>query len=452
MSARSSSPHQLADQRRTIPILWNLWLLFACFLCGAIFVAAVTISLSVQSREMRQPALSSTFAEAARMAYESGGKEKFQEMIERLRKLNVNLHLLDTNGRDLVDRQDYSRLLTKANPSIGRASFSGETGSFTYLIVPALGDDYLTFWIKMLPLLAVLAFLAAGIVWYVAFRMRRLETALSRFGAGDLQIRMPADTRDSIGRLSRAFNQMADRIESLVHAQRRLCIDISHELRSPLARLRLAAGLARSSTRGALNQIEMEVMRLDDLLSELLNVARAEADPATLRPESVDLRWLLAEIVDECSIEAVTHSCEIEPCFEGECVVEGDPELLRRAIENVLRNAIRYSPANSSIQVLAKRDRETALISIRDHGPGVPDSALEKLFDAFYRVQPEGAPNTGGAGLGLSIAQRAIAVHGGSIHARNAQPGLCVEIRLPGIRNGSANSVHESDDAVPSFE
>jgi HAMP domain-containing protein len=234
----------MADQRRTIPILWNLWLLFACFLCGAIFVAAVTISLSVQSREMRQPALSSTFAEAARMAYESGGKEKLQEMIERLRKLNVNLHLLDTNGRDLVDRQDYSRLLTKANPSIGRASFSGETGSFTYLIVPALGDDYLTFWIKMLPLLAVLAFLAAGIVWYVAFRMRRLETALSRFGAGDLQIRMPADTRDSIGRLSRAFNQMADRIESLVHAQRRLCIDISHELRSPLARLRLAAGLA----------------------------------------------------------------------------------------------------------------------------------------------------------------------------------------------------------------
>src|SRR5258708_13869512 len=194
----------------------------------------------------------------------------------------------------------------------------------------------------VLPFLSVLC---CTVAWYVTLRMRRIEAAVTHFGAGELGGRGAPDRGDAIGRLSRAFNQMADRIESLVGAHRRLCIDISHELRSPLARLRLAVGLARSGTRGALDRIEMESDRLNDLVNELLEVARAEVDPGALHVESVDLQWILNEVGDTCAIEAEDRGCRLDCSFLQAGCVSGDPELLRRPIDNVLRNPIRPHPA-----------------------------------------------------------------------------------------------------------
>jgi two-component system sensor histidine kinase CpxA len=279
--------------------------------------------------------------------------------------------------------------------------------------------------------LGFLAVLCYGIAGYVVLRMRRLEAAIRSFGAGQLDVRLPSNGRDPIRKLSDAFNQMAGQVESLVDAHKRLCIDVSHELRSPLTRLRLAIGLARSGTRGAFEQVELESSRLNDLVDQLLDVARAEVDPTVLRPESIATESLVAEVIDECSIEARERGCELELRVEHADCVFGDPELLRRAIENPLRNAIRHSPSGSSVEVTCDGNAEFAVISIRDWGPGVPDLAIRETFKPFYRVESDRDRNTGGSGLGLAIVERVVALHRGSVTAENAAPGLKVEIRLP---------------------
>jgi two-component system sensor histidine kinase CpxA len=189
--------------------------------------------------------------------------------------------------------------------------------------------------------------------------------------------------------------------------------------------------LARSGTHGALEQIELESARLNELVDQLLDVARAEVDPTVLRPETIDTESLIAEVIDECSIEAQARRCELELRVEHSGSVLGDPELLRRAIENPLRNAIRHSPPGSQVEVTCDGNAEFAVISIRDWGPGVPDFAIREIFKPFYRVESDRDRNSGGSGLGLAIVERVVALHRGSVKAENAAPGLMVEIRLP---------------------
>jgi two-component system sensor histidine kinase CpxA len=236
-----------------------------------------------------------------------------------------------------------------------------------------------------------------------------------------------------MGRLARSFDQMADRIESLIEGNRRLCVDISHELRSPLARLRLALGLARSGSTSALRRMETEILRLDELVDTLLDTARAETEPDALRSEAISVTSLLTKIADDCSIEANDRRCSLRVDAAADVgIVLGDPELLRSAIENIVRNAIRHSPQGSIIDILAQKDSGGIVrISVRDHGSGVPDMALEKIFQPFYRVESDRDRNTGGTGLGLAIAKRIITVHSGSVKAENSHPGLRVEVSLP---------------------
>ena len=230
---------------------------------------------------------------------------------------------------------------------------------------------------------------------------------------------------------------MADRIETLLTAERRLLLDISHELRSPLARLGVAVELARSGDdlNAALNRIQKESDRLNALVGQLLQVTRAEGDPSSLRHNSVRLDELVQQLVEESTIEAAAHGCELKFQKREPVTVEGDPEMLRRAVENVIRNAIRYAPRESAVEVSLARNNGRAVVDVRDHGPGVPEEALPRLFDAFYRVESDRDRGSGGIGLGLSIARRAIELHKGSIRARNAQPGLEVEMELP-VKNG----------------
>jgi signal transduction histidine kinase len=280
-------------------------------------------------------------------------------------------------------------------------------------------------------LLSVLALFCYGIAGYVVLRMRRLENAIRSFGTGRMEIRLPSNSRDPLRRLSGAFNQMANHVESLVDAHKRLCIDVSHELRSPLTRLRLAIGLARTGTAGALDQIELESARLNDLVEQLLDVARAEVDPTTLRRENIDVEDLLTEVLDDCSIEAREHGCELNLQMESTGSVLGDPELLRRAVENPVRNAIHHSPVGSTVQVRCSRNEEFTIVSVRDMGPGVPSVALQEIFKPFYRVEADRGRSTGGSGLGLAIVERAVVLHRGSVRAENCAPGLRIEICLP---------------------
>ena len=237
---------------------------------------------------------------------------------------------------------------------------------------------------------------------------------------------------------------MAGRIETLLNAERRLLLlDISHELRSPLARLGVAIELARSGEGldSSLNRIQKESDRLNALVGQLLQVTRAEGDPSILRRDPVRLDALVEQMVEESRIEAAARGCELRFEEREPVTVEGDPELLRRAVENVIRNAIRYSPREAAVEVSLGRRDGRALVRVRDYGPGVPDESVTRLFDAFYRVEPDRNRLSGGIGLGLSIARRAVELHKGSIHARNAAPGLEVELELPAAAERVAAAV-----------
>jgi signal transduction histidine kinase len=210
-------------------------------------------------------------------------------------------------------------------------------------------------------------------------------------------------------------------------------MDISHELRSPLARLSVAVELARSGedAESHLNRIQKEADRLNSLVGELLQVTRAEGDPSQQRWEDVRLDTLVAEVVDDCSFEAEARGCHVELTEKRQTELSGDPELLRRAVENVVRNAIRYSPPGTTVEVSVHNGSDQVAVTVRDCGPGVPEDSLARIFDPFYRVDTDRNRTSGGVGLGLAIAKRAVELHKGRLWAINASPGLMVKMEMP---------------------
>jgi signal transduction histidine kinase len=263
--------------------------------------------------------------------------------------------------------------------------------------------------------------------------IRRAAFTIALFGQGDLTARVQTKREDEIGQLGRSFNQMAERLERLIVSERRLLGDISHELRSPLARLKFAVKLARTSsdTNSALDRIERDIDRVTSLVSDIVEITITEGDPALQGAESIQVAEILDAIVHDCAVEAGFRGCrlEVQGRIGGE--VLGNRELLRRALENVVRNAIRYSPQNSAIEISLDENGHDATIAVRDYGPGVPEDTLAPIFDPFFRVEEARNSNGGGSGLGLSIAKRAIQLHHGTIAAHNASPGLRVEIMVP---------------------
>jgi len=274
--------------------------------------------------------------------------------------------------------------------------------------------------------------LCYGFSYHLSSPVRRLREVVDLFGRGDLSARAATGRRDEFGQLAVSFNKMAERIETLLTAERRLLMDISHELRSPLARLGVAVELARSGEDRdhMLDRIEKEAQRLNELVGELLQVTRVEGDPSRRKTEPVFLDQLLGEVVEDCLIEAKMKGCRIDLKTAGPASISGDPELLRRAVENVLRNAIRYAPEDTVVDVNL-RSGDSARMLIRDRGPGVPDESLARIFDPFYRVDSDRNRASGGVGLGLAIARRAVELHRGTLRAENMNPGLGVMIELP---------------------
>jgi signal transduction histidine kinase len=311
------------------------------------------------------------------------------------------------------------------------------------LIPPPIGPWF--FFPYFLWIVLVVVALGYALAMHMARPLRGLRQAVERFGHGDLTARFGSDRRDEIGQLAAAFNQMAGRIETLLTAERRLLQDVSHELRSPLTRLGLALELARTAPdrESALARARKEAGRLAHLVDELLRLTRAEGDPEARVREDVSLANLLHELAADCSVEAEVKRCEIAARAEQDAVVPGDRELLRRAVENVVRNAIRHAPEETPIELTLNRDDATATIEVRDRGPGVPEPLLEEVFRPFVRVEDDRNRTSGGVGLGLAIARRAVELHQGTIHARNACLGLAIAIRIPGVRNGATKPEQE---------
>ena len=372
----------------------------------------------------------------ARHAYETGGRPALAEFMARMQKVyDVQGILTDASGRDLLTGADHSDLVRRFQ---GRASWRVDRN---HVIVARRSEDgrycfffpviyrRIGYWIVMpqdLWLIGAIVLLCYWLARHLTEPVRRLQKAVERFGQGDLSTRFETSRRDELGELARTFNRMADRIQTLLAAERRLLLDISHELRSPLARLGVAVELARSGEdrEGPLDRIQKEADRLNSLVGELLQVTRAEGDPSSLRFEPVRLDDLVRDIVDTNRIEATARGSELKLEIKAAAEIQGEPELLRRALENVIRNAIRHAPVGTAVEVTVAG----SVVQVRDYGPGVPEPALERIFDPFYRVENDRNRSSGGAGLGLAIARRAVELHKGTIRARNANPGLLVEI------------------------
>ena len=294
---------------------------------------------------------------------------------------------------------------------------------------------------SLIPILAVgvsglICFLLTRHITSPLFELRRGAEAMA---AGNLAARVPEtlrNRRDEIGLLGRDFDRMAERLESLVDGHKRLLGDVSHELRSPLSRLLVALGLTRRANAGEvpelLDRIALEARRLDNLIGQLLTLLRIDSGSHVAAVSSIDLTALVHEVVADADFEARAQSRRVAVAGFEECTVAGSEELLRSAIENIVRNGVRYTPEGTAVDVSLHRERNLAVIRVRDRGPGVPETMLAEIFLPFRRVQTmDGTPNEG-SGLGLAIAQRAVAANGGRISARNgADGGLIVDIEFP---------------------
>jgi two-component system sensor histidine kinase CpxA len=245
---------------------------------------------------------------------------------------------------------------------------------------------------------------------------------------------------------------MADRIQTLVSAQHILLRDVSHELRSPLTRLGVALELARENSpeemQVYLDRIEHEGAHLNTLIGELLSLSFMESIESVTHPDEFSLSDMLSTLLQDAEFEAQNRGRNLKGSILPDCYISGDEKLLRRAVENVLRNAIHYSYADGEIQLLLKTEhrdeQEIAVIAILDNGPGIPENELESIFLPFYRVDPSRSLFTGGFGVGLSIAARALHLHSGSITAKNRpKGGLCVTICLPLASSPDTRAAYE---------
>jgi len=287
-----------------------------------------------------------------------------------------------------------------------------------------------------------ISILMIGIVgWWLARSIARpvaaVRAAARRFATGDLAARVPPEftrSSDEVGDLARDFDRMADRIEALVTSERGVLQDVSHELRSPLARLHLLLDLARQSppaeAAAHFDRAEHEITRLDQLIGEALALSRLESDLPGAERVPVDLSELLRSRVQDCELEAGMRKLVLEIDELAPLSIAGSGELIGRAVDNLLSNAIKYSDDGGRVRIHLSRAGDEAQIRVRDYGPGVPDEDLPRLFRPFFRGS--NAARAEGHGLGLAIVQRVAAAHRGSVSARNASGGgLEVLLRLP---------------------
>jgi signal transduction histidine kinase len=423
-----------------------LWFLAttAVAIAGIIITTAATFSATE-----RGPfgTLLNIQVEDAKRAYETGGREALAAVLSKYQRITrIKVFFTDSNGIDLLTGTAHPELVRVPRRSRWRVPFpfggrppiiAREDSSHRYrLFMIDQRRNWTTFFFLQpthLWIVGLVVLLCYAFAYHLTSPVRRLRSVVEGFGRGDFSARAPASRKDELGELARSFNQMAGRIQTLLAAERRLLLDISHELRSPLARLGVAVELARSGEdrEHMLDRIQKEADRLNELVAELLQVTRVEADPSMQRSDILHLDELLGDIVYDSLLEAKAKDCTLLLKAPVPAILTGDEELIRRALENVIRNAIRYAPRNTSVDVELTKSAAAALVSVRDFGPGVPSEALTRIFDPFYRVDSDRNRASGGLGLGLAIARRSVELHKGKLSAQNANPGLLVTIQLP---------------------
>jgi two-component system sensor histidine kinase CpxA len=457
-----------------LKIFLSFWGALALFVVLAILVTQV-----FRPRSSSWEALLATALNDSVNAYEQGGRPELRTYIENLEHTqHVRAFLFNENMEELAHRgaPDWAVRVAGGGPRVphegfifpspppvlrdSRASADG-LHRYTFVLSPPPGPR-LFLGPRGLPIPGlIILVISSGLVcyilaWVLTMPIVRLRSATQQLAAGDLTARAGGPSsgrRDEVAGLMRDFDAMAARLESLVKAQSRLLNDISHELRSPLARLNVALGLARqrSGPEAAtmLERIELEASRLNELIGRLLTLARLEDGEQRVPSTPVALDEVVLAVTEDAEFEAQARGCHVRSHIpEGDWSVRGQASLLHSAIENVVRNAIRYTREGTAVEVQLERkpgaDGAEAVVSVSDSGSGVPSDALEKLFQPFYRLDEDRGRQTGGVGLGLAITERAVRFHGGRVVAFNrAEGGLRLEIFLPLLASTDAEPVFE---------
>ena len=402
-------------------------------------------------------------AQRAAEVYEQSGAAALTSALQATEKsTGVSATFFDENGRELSGRTappGASELIARAAESREvEFNFAGRDTLVARPVVSSKGQRYmyvahiprpsfqLGLQTQVVRLLVVLVLGGIFCFWlsrYLTTPLLKLRTTTNQLAEGNLGARVAdklTKRRDEVGQLGRDFNVMAERLESMVKAQQRLLGDISHELRSPLARLGVALGLARqrsgAEANGALDRIERESDNLNEMIKQLLELTRLESGTDVRKRAEVDLAALVRDVAADADFEARSVNRSVKVVATEACSINGVEELLRSAIENVVRNAVRFTPEGTAVEVALRRQNgyvdHFAVISVRDRGKGVSEDVLEKIFRPFYRAEDaRDRQSGGGAGLGLAITERAVRMHGGTIEAKNADDGgLSVEMRL----------------------
>jgi two-component system sensor histidine kinase CpxA len=443
-------------------IFLSFWVAQALF-----FVLAILVTLAFRPRSSTWEALRTTVLNDAVSTYEEGGDEKLRNYLESIEhSQHVRAYLFDEQGNEVSHRgaPDWAMRVAAGGPrgphdgflfpapQVLRDSRASSDGKHRYTIVLGLPPGPRVFiGPRGLPFTGlIIGVLSSGLVcyllsWYLTKPIVQLRTAARQIAAGDLTARAGAPAisrRDEVAGLMRDFDAMAERLETLLKAQSRLLNDISHELRSPLARLNVALGLARQRTgvesTDMLDRIELEAARLNELIGRILTLARLEDGEQLVPQTPVPLDEIVESVSEDAEFEAQERHCHVHTSIaEGNWEVRGNASLLHSAVENVVRNAIRYTQEGSAVDIELKnetRGAREAVLRVSDSGPGVPSDSLDKLFQPFYRLDDARGRQTGGVGLGLAITERAVRFHGGKVSAFNRpQGGLVIEIRLPMI-------------------
>jgi signal transduction histidine kinase len=402
------------------------------------------------------------WAETAAQIYAAQGEAGLREFLDRIRRHETigEVDLIGENGRvwlsEGVSAADYKELVGKALSSDAvEIDNQGETALSARRLSLPNGERYVFIvrwerprftpffgespwrYFRYGALLLTAFLLCWALARYLSSPIGKLRRATQKLADGDLSTRVGSKVgrrRDELASLAKDFDVMAERIETLITSQKRLSRDVSHELRSPLARMNVALEIAKQKSNGetspVLQRIENESQRLNEMISRLLTLSKLETGSKDFDRRELNLRTLVEQVSADADFEANAKGRSVKVIHADDCRVVGSESLIRSAVENVLRNAVRYTKEGTAVDVSLSNGNERAVVRILDHGSGVPDAELENLFRPFYRVGEARDRGSGGTGLGLAIAEQAILAHDGTISARNEGDGLVVELTL----------------------
>jgi signal transduction histidine kinase len=456
-----------------------LWFWLAMLLVGGALVFATfetQSELFQEGEEANDRTLTPPYAQRWAAVFEKHDMKTLEEFNAHARGI-ARVYFFEESGKEVFGQTppaesaaiwqaarntDETQLLWGATRRYVAQRTLGPSGKH-YVLLVQLTSPFVRF-ISGGPSIQILRLIIAALVggmfclWlarYITSPVTELRSVARELANGNLSSRAGTAAlrrKDEIADLSRDFNLMAERIESLMSSQRRLIQSVSHELRSPLARLNVALGIAfrhaDPQVHAPLERIEREAGRLNDLIGDLLKLARWESGIGPVEKTNIELETLVREIAADADFEARSLDRVVRVRVAEPCSFVGARELLRSAIENVMRNAVKYTQPETEVEVTLGRfllgTENFAVVRVRDHGDGVPEEALPSLFKPFYRVANARERASGGTGLGLAITETAVRLHGGQVKAENSPAGgLIVEIRLP-LNGASETKTSES--------